>query len=81
MEQDITEWKLVKRQLKESPEPRRKKWIEYNASLQALIEDYDNVEDKLDFLQRVGTLMSVLMIFFFVILYSAGNILIFTMVL
>ena len=59
LEQGLTEWKMVKRLMKEPPKPREKKWVDYDNRLAAIIESYEDHEDKLDSLKIVGSMMSV----------------------
>ena len=59
IEQGLTVWKIVKKQMKEPAAPRVKRWIEYVTRLHALIGVYEDEEDKLTFLKRVGTMLSV----------------------
>ena len=59
LEQGLTEWKMVKRLMKEPPKPREKKWLNYDNNLAAIIESYEDNDDRLDFHKIVGSMMSV----------------------
>ena len=55
-EQDLTDVKLTKKMMKQSPEPRAPKWVRYDVQLQKILEAYDDY-DVLDFLKVVGNML------------------------
>ena len=56
-EQSLTDVKLAKRLCREGPAPRQKKWVKYDQKLQTIVEDYDNFDSVLEYLDVVGTLL------------------------
>ena len=55
-EQDITDWKIAQKLMRQPPPPQEKKWVDYNRRLNSIIDDYDNY-DRMDFLKCVGSLV------------------------
>ena len=52
LEQGLTEWKMVERSMKEPVQPRQKKWIDYDARLQSLVDGYEE-EDTMKYHQKL----------------------------
>ena len=46
-EQSLTDNKLIRRQMRELPEPRASKWIKFDQKLQKIVEDFDAYADVL----------------------------------
>ena len=59
IEQGLAKWKIIKKQMKEPSAPWEKRWIEYDTRLHALIDNYEDKEDKMTFLKQVGTMLYV----------------------
>ena len=55
-EQDLTDWKIAQKLMRQPPPPRQKKWLDYDRRLNVVIDDYDNYE-RLDFLKCVGSMI------------------------
>ena len=55
-EQSLTDVKLTKRLLRETPEPRAPKWIRFEQQIQRIVDNYDEYSSILDFLRAVGCL-------------------------
>ena len=56
-EQNITDVKMTKLMIRESPEPRSAKWRKYDEKLQAVIQKFDSYPTILDFLKCASCLM------------------------
>ena len=56
-EDTLTFVKKVKMMNREAPPLQPKKWRLYNQRLDAVVEDYDNYTDPLDYLKCVGELL------------------------
>ena len=56
-EQNITDVKMTKLMMRESPEPRSAKWRKYDEKLQAIIQKFDSYPTILDFLKCTSCLM------------------------
>ena len=56
-EQNITDVKMTKLMVRESPEPRSAKWRKYNEKLQTIIQKFDSCPTILDFLKCTSCLM------------------------
>ena len=55
-EQDLTDWKIAQKLMRQPPPPRQKKWLDYDRRLNAVIDSYDDYE-RLDFLKCVGSMI------------------------
>ena len=56
-EQDLTDVKITKMMMKESPEPRAAKWRKYDERLQRLISSFDEYTEVMDYLKCVSTVL------------------------
>ena len=56
-EQDPTDLKMTRMLMKEDPEPRRPKWIQYETQLQKILQRFNTYADPLDFLTAVGNML------------------------
>ena len=56
-EQNITDVKMTKLMMRESPEPRSAKWRKYDEKLQAIIQKFDSYPTILDFLKCTNCIM------------------------
>ena len=58
-EKDLTDLKMTRRLIKEDPEPRRPKWIQYETQLQKILQRFNTYADPLDFLTTVGNILKI----------------------
>ena len=54
--QDLTDWKIVQKLIKQPPASQHKKWLDCVRRLNAVIDNYDD-NDRLDFLKCVGSII------------------------
>ena len=66
-EQDLTNWMIAQKLMRQPPLPRQKKWLDYDRRLNAVIDAYDDYE-RLDFLINDLELNIVCMIYVIYIL-------------
>ena len=55
-EQALTDQKLARRKLRQLPEPRAPKWINYDQRLQKIVDDFESYTHVLDYLEAVGNM-------------------------
>ena len=55
-EQALTDQKLARRKLRQLPEPRAPKWINYDQRLQKIVDDFESYTNVLDYLEAVGNM-------------------------
>ena len=55
-EQALTDQKLVRRKLRQLPEPRANKLIKYDQRLEKIADDFDSFTIVLDYLEAVGNM-------------------------
>ena len=55
-EHALTDQKLARRKLRQLPEPRAPKWINYDQRLQKIVDDFESYTNVLDYLEAVGNM-------------------------
>jgi hypothetical protein len=54
--QEITDWTIAQKLMRNPAPPGQKKWMDYNRRLNNIISSYDDY-DRMDFLKCVGTIV------------------------
>ena len=55
-EQGLTDVKITKHLMREAPEPRQKKWLDFDKRLERIVDTYEDY-DILDYLKCVGNMV------------------------